>query len=325
MSVKKPVLIATRFCGPDRAALAADNAGYTLDKGTYPNFIVVFQLDEETGPYASTYTLQFKKGSGGYGNINSTGEMNYAATTNLTNGGTVTTKLCTAAGASGSAWQDGFEVEGAATSSSLNLADEMYSEIHFAVNCASAVEGATFQFQIFENTGGTAVGATGVLTIASDQPSVVLNTTDAYDFGADTTPTLEFTGTDASDSDIRYNVQISDGSFDNFVDQGVATKNWYDISVNSSNGDVWACVTNGSIWKDTGGDGDFVDQVSGNKSWFGISVNSSNGDVWACVYGGSIWKNAGGTGSFVDQVSGNKSWYGNDYNTEMTLQTKSIL
>lgn len=40
-------------------------------------------------------------------------------------------------------------------------------------------------------------------------PTITPNTADATDFGADTTPTLEFTGSDTESNDLQYNVQIS--------------------------------------------------------------------------------------------------------------------
>ncbi|MCK5095960.1 MAG: hypothetical protein KAR24_01255, partial [Candidatus Pacebacteria bacterium] len=46
--------------------------------------------------------------------------------------------------------------------------------------------------------------------------TVVLNTADLEDFGTDTTPTLEFTGTDPDTDDVRYNIQIDTvDTFDN--------------------------------------------------------------------------------------------------------------
>ena len=217
MAVYKPILMRTRILDADRTALAADEADYTVNRGTKPNLIYVAQLDEEKGAYASTYTLMWKNttDAGSFTNLAATGQINWAATTNLGNGTAVTARSCTGAGASGSTWQNGEEVEGAATCDSINLADEYYTEVHFAINIASALEGKTYDFQIWENTGGTALvaAAAASLIVTSDQPSVVLNTADAYAFGTDTTPTLEFTGTDASDSDIRYNIQIDTADF----------------------------------------------------------------------------------------------------------------
>lgn len=39
-------------------------------------------------------------------------------------------------------------------------------------------------------------------------PTIALDTADAHDFGADSTPTLEATGTDGNADDVRYNIQI---------------------------------------------------------------------------------------------------------------------
>ena len=42
----------------------------------------------------------------------------------------------------------------------------------------------------------------------NSKPTVALNTADAFDFGDDPTPTLEFTGSDAEGDDLEYQVQI---------------------------------------------------------------------------------------------------------------------
>jgi len=68
------------------------------------------------------------------------------------------------------------------------------------------------------------------------------------------------------------------GSWD---DQLAPYVDWTAITVNSSNGDVWAASTS-KIYKQTGGTGSWVDQSSPVKTWSGISVNPSNGDVYAC-------------------------------------------
>ena len=162
----------TRILDADRTALAADEADYTVNKVSKPNLIYVAQLDEEKGPRASTYTLMWKNttDAGSFTNLAATGEINWAATTDLTNGTAVTARSCTGAGASGSTWQNGEEVEGSATCDSIDLADEYYTEVHFAINIASALEGHTYDFQVWENTGGTALTAAAAasLIIASE-------------------------------------------------------------------------------------------------------------------------------------------------------------
>ena len=214
MATAKPVLIATRILDADRTALAADNTDYTVNKSTKPNLIYVVQVDEEKGAWSATYKLQWKNttDAGSLADLAATGEITWVATTSLVQGTAVTSKACTASGGSGSTWQNGEEVEGASTSDSINLADEYYTEIHFAINLANAIEGKTYDFGVIESGGGTLINTfASSLIITSDQPSVVLNTAEAYEFTTDV-PTLEFTGTDASDADIRYQIQIDTSS-----------------------------------------------------------------------------------------------------------------
>lgn len=55
-------------------------------------------------------------------------------------------------------------------------------------------------------------------TPINDPPTISPNTADEHDYGSDTTPTLEFTGTDPESDDLRYNVQIDAAStFDSIV------------------------------------------------------------------------------------------------------------
>jgi hypothetical protein len=105
----------------------------------------------------------------------------------------------------------GEEVEGAATSDAINLADEYYTEVHFAVNPAAALASKQYEFELYDQTNGSAIGTgAAAITIAAQigPPSVVLNTADGYDFGSDTIPTLDFTGTDPDGEDVRYQVHI---------------------------------------------------------------------------------------------------------------------
>ena len=93
-----------------------------------------------------------------------------------------------------------------------------------------------------------------------------------------------------------------------FVDLVTGNKSWYGMAA-APNGDVYACVYGGSIWKQTGGAGAFVDLITGNKDWRGMAA-APNGNVYASVSSGSIWMQTGGVGAFVDLVTGNKTWYG---------------
>jgi len=66
------------------------------------------------------------------------------------------------------------------------------------------------------------------------------------------------------------------------------------------NGDIYACVYGGRIYKQTGGTGDFVviDEQVDNRNWCGMTTGL-NGDVYASVQGGRIYKQTGGTGDFL--------------------------
>jgi hypothetical protein len=163
LATAKPVLQVSRLCQADRTPLANDDISVTdYDKSN--EFIIAFQLDEAKGPWTSTYTLMWRNvtDAGSFANIAATGEMAWGTGTSLVNGANVTNeedRLCQDTGKIGSTWQAGEEVEGAATSDSIILADEAYTEIHFAVDPSSALDNKEYAFQIYENGGGSAVGA----------------------------------------------------------------------------------------------------------------------------------------------------------------------
>src|SRR3990172_958900 len=167
LTTAKPVYIANRFLGPTRTALADDNTNVT---GYYKenNFIVVFQIDEEKGPWNAQYTLRWRNvtDTGSFAAIASTGEMAWGTSTDLSQGTNVTSKACSASGGLGSTWQNGEEVEGAATSEAINLADEFYTEIDFAVNPAAAHDGDVYAFELYDQTNASSIGTgTGTITV----------------------------------------------------------------------------------------------------------------------------------------------------------------
>ncbi|MBX4189077.1 hypothetical protein KW785_00595, partial [Candidatus Parcubacteria bacterium] len=98
-----------------------------------------------------------------------------------------------------------------------------------------------------------------------------------------------------------------------------ATKNWWGVSVNSTNGDVYAAVQSGDIYKQTAGSGSFnaLNATGATKSWWGVSVNSTNGDVYASVSNGDIYKQTAGSGSFnaLNATGATKSWRGVSVNS----------
>ncbi len=184
MSAKKPVLTASRLCTKTRGNLGtgADNEDIT-NYAQATSLIVVAQIDEETGPWTATYSLRWRNETdnpgGSFTLLASTGEVKWASDTDLVNGTNLETgtkyptgdRLCNTTGGSGSTWFSGEEVEGAATSQSIALPDENYTEVHFAISLADAHEGDQYTFELYENTGPSSVGALGAQITTAVPPS----------------------------------------------------------------------------------------------------------------------------------------------------------
>ncbi|HEY5140351.1 MAG TPA: hypothetical protein VIJ25_13710, partial [Methylococcales bacterium] len=94
----------------------------------------------------------------------------------------------------------------------------------------------------------------------------------------------------------------------NFIALGQTSLYWYAIAA-APNGDVYAAVFGGDIYKQTGGTGNFVALGQTSRNWSGITA-APNGDVYAEVYSGDIYKQTGGTGNFVALSQTSRSWYG---------------
>ena len=72
--------------------------------------------------------------------------------------------------------------------------------------------------------------------------------------------------------------------------------------------DVYACVFNGDIYKQTDGTGDFVALGQTTRNWSGMTTLGS--DVYACVFNGDIYKQTDGTGDFVALGQTTRNWRG---------------
>ncbi len=114
---------------------------------------------------AAQYKLRWKVSGGVFADVASTGAIKFGAT-DLTNGGDILVggRRCDSQG--GDTWQTGEEVEGTALSTSIDLADEYESEIHFSLSAADATAGSTYEFELYDNTAGASKGTCGAtLTI----------------------------------------------------------------------------------------------------------------------------------------------------------------
>jgi len=77
-------------------------------------------------------------------------------------------------------------------------------------------------------------------------------------------------------------------------------------SMTTLGNDVYACVQLGDIYKQTGGTGDFVALGQTSGAWSGMTTLGT--DVYACVYGGNIYKQTGGTGNFISLGQTSRNW-----------------
>ena len=82
---------------------------------------------------------------------------------------------------------------------------------------------------------------------------------------------------------------------------GINVSNGYLGMFYLSSGDVYACVSNGDIYKQSGGAGAFQALNQTKRLWYGMAV-APNRDVYACDYGGGHVKQHGGSGGFGGPV-----------------------
>ena len=168
----------------------------------------------------------------------------------------------------------------------------------------------------------TQVYATVNYTITNTAPTAVLNTpTNGSTIYTDT-PDLVSTCTDVNGDTVEYKVQVDTvNTFDSSVSSQTFSRlttagygSWQGVAVNSTNGDVYAVVSGGDIYKQTAGTGTFspLNATGANQSWYGVAVNSTNGDVYAVVYSGDIYKQTAGTGTFspLNATGATKYWHG---------------
>ena len=127
-----------------------------------------------------------------------------------------------------------------------------------------------------------------------------------FNFDSDTTISLYHT----YGADYQFTNDMVVNSV-NFVDLGQTSRDWRDIAA-APNGNIYACVESGDIYKQSAGTGNFVALAQTSLNWRSLTV-APNGDVYATVYGGNIYKQTSGTGAFTSlgaTISPARNWNG---------------
>jgi hypothetical protein len=174
-----------------------------------------------------------------------------------------------------------------------------------------------FNFMINQMLGDEKSEAAGTQTFAGDDPQTSWGYMDTkhpdQSLCYPNIVYIAFSNKDLGDSDSVPNLSfevVSKGSIPVqsvfTIQDAPASFDWRGIS-SCPNGDVYACVYGGGIYKQTGGAGTFTIQDALTKYWRTIA-SCPNGDVYACASGsiysgdtGGIYKQTGGTGTFTIQ------------------------
>ncbi|MFM8009209.1 MAG: hypothetical protein ACKO86_30800, partial [Dolichospermum sp.] len=90
----------------------------------------------------------------------------------------------------------------------------------------------------------------------------------------------------------------------NFVALGQASRQWRGITTLGN--DIYCCVANGDIYKQTGGVGNFVALGQTTRQW--TAMTALGNDVYCCVVSGDIYKQTGGVGNFVGLGQTARQW-----------------
>ena len=89
-------------------------------------------------------------------------------------------RKCSSVG--GDSWQTGYEVEGTALSTSINLADEYESEVHFSLSAADGTDGALYEFELYDGTVGSTRGTCGATLTLANIPTVTTQNCDSISY-----------------------------------------------------------------------------------------------------------------------------------------------
>jgi len=181
-----PTLEGSRIANATRVWQAAEDAG-KADWDKIADFILATAIATSKGPLAYAYKLQWrnKTDAGSFADVGATGDITYSAVTDLVDGNALLTGEagCTGVGT----WQDGLESEDdniLPDSGTYSLADEYWTEFHWALDCSNALDGKEYEFQLL-TTGDNVIGVClATLTMATG----VLPPTTQYLAGKDCPP-----------------------------------------------------------------------------------------------------------------------------------------
>ena len=109
----------------------------------------------------------------------------------------------------------------------------------------------------------------------------------------------------AGDSYLCYNSNIykrlagSSYNSSSWISLGLTSRNYSAVAC-APNGDVYACVIGGDIYKQTAGIGGFVALGQTSRQWTSLAI-APNGDVYCGGLPEDIYKQTGGVGNFIGQ------------------------
>ena len=91
-----------------------------------------------------------------------------------------------------------------------------------------------------------------------------------------------------------------------FFALGQTSRNWSGMTTRGD--DVYACVGDGDIYKQTGGTGVFIALGQASRYWSGMTTLGD--DVYASEGGGDIYKQTNGVGDFIALDQTLRNWFG---------------
>jgi hypothetical protein len=133
--------------------------------------------------------------------------------------------------------------------------------------------------------------------------------TNALSFGSSQNQKIWIENTDATTAGKSLTLAAGSSGFSlDFAALSQTSRDWWGMAA-APNGDVYAAVVGGDIYKQTGGSGDFVALSQTSRTWRAMAA-APNGDVYAAVVGGDIYRQTGGTGNFVALGQTSRNWTG---------------